>query len=207
MVTNKILSHPQAVSSHFDIKDATILRTLFQRQLGMCLFLAAEAMMFAGLISAYIVLSQTAGEWPPLDQPRLPILFSALNMMILIFSGCCIAISAGQAKCKDKRPLVWLIVGLTSGIIFVGFQGLEWMQLINYGLSVTNNTFAGTFYVIIGTHALHVFGGIVALASTLYLAFSAGITSSQFQASFMTTRLYWYFVVAVWPILYAVVYL
>lgn len=174
---------------------------LFRRQLGMLFFIATEAMMFAGLISAYLVLSKTAASWPPAEQPRLPVLLTGFNTLLLLWSGVCAFLAS-----KNSSPLRWLTVALFGGLAFLAIQGSEWLRLINYGLSVENNTFAGTFYVIIGTHAIHVFLGTIALALTLILGVRRGVSNSQFQASFMSSRLYWYFVVGVWPILYALVY-
>ena len=41
--------------------------------LGMLIFIACEVMFFAALFSAYLVVSAGATEWPPADQPRLPV--------------------------------------------------------------------------------------------------------------------------------------
>ena len=57
--------------------------------MGMLIFVFAEIMMFAGLISAHtVVRSQVAGEmWPPYGQPRLPVQETAVNTAALLVSG------------------------------------------------------------------------------------------------------------------------
>jgi len=190
------------INTNMSTATNNLSEALFRRQLGMLFFIATEAMMFAGLISAYLVLSKTAASWPPPEQPRLPIVLTGFNTLLLLWSGVCVALAA-----KNPASLRWLTTALLGGFAFLAIQGGEWLRLIHYGLSVENNTFAGTFYVIIGTHAIHVFLGAIALAVTLIRGARQGILNDRFQISFTSSRLYWYFVVGVWPILYALVYL
>ena len=55
--------------------------------MGMLLFVMAEAMLFAGLISAFQIVKAGAVVWPPLDQPRLPLEATAFNSVVLMASG------------------------------------------------------------------------------------------------------------------------
>ncbi len=62
--------------------------------------------------------------------------------------------------------------------------------------------YTGIFDALVGTHALHVFGGAVALLW-------AGLTtrrSNDETLRLQVTATYWYFVVGVWPVLYGLVY-
>ena len=55
--------------------------------LGMLIFMVTEAMFFAGLVSAYLVIRAGIEEWPPWGQPRLPVVATAFNTVILLASG------------------------------------------------------------------------------------------------------------------------
>src|SRR4029450_10593606 len=56
--------------------------------LGMIIFVVAEVMFFAGLVSAYIISSHAAPSgWPPPGQPRLPSWETAINTVGLLASG------------------------------------------------------------------------------------------------------------------------
>ena len=55
--------------------------------LGMLIFMVTEAMFFAGLISAYMVIRAGIEEWPPWGQPRLPVVATAFNTVMLLASG------------------------------------------------------------------------------------------------------------------------
>lgn len=53
----------------------------------MLVFLASEVMLFAALVSAFLVLRAEAAAWPPPGQPRLPVTVSGLNTVVLLCSG------------------------------------------------------------------------------------------------------------------------
>ncbi|MEZ4906272.1 MAG: cytochrome c oxidase subunit 3 [Saprospiraceae bacterium] len=46
-----------------------------------------EIMFFAGIISAYLIAAAKATDWPPIDQPRLPLAVSVGNVLILLSSA------------------------------------------------------------------------------------------------------------------------
>src|SRR5690349_4766690 len=54
---------------------------------GMVIFLASWAMMFAALFFAYGVVRMRAVAWPPLDQPGLPVGLGGLNTAVLLLSS------------------------------------------------------------------------------------------------------------------------
>lgn len=175
--------------------------------IGTLIFLGAEAMLFGGLISIFLVLRAGDVAWPPADQPRLPILVTAVNTLILLLSGYTVQ-RAGGAVRRDRAPQLqrWLTATVLLGALFLGVQGVEWTRLIRYGLSATQSNYGGTFYTLVGCHALHVFGGVV-----LLLAVLRGARRSRYSArscgAVEACRLYWSFVVGVWPPLYVLVYL
>ena len=77
------------------------------------------------------------------------------------------------------------------------------MALIGEGLTASSSLHGGFFYLIIGTHALHAIGALTALAFCYVKLLQNKLT----PAGFWAMRLFWYFVVGVWPILYWRVYL
>jgi cytochrome c oxidase subunit 3 len=175
--------------------------------IGTLIFLGAEAMLFGGLISIFLVLRAGGAAWPPLDQPRLPILVTAGNTLILLLSGYTVQ-RAGTAARRSHRPQLqqWLTATVLLGALFLTVQGVEWARLLRYGLSATQSNYGGTFYTLIGCHALHVLGGVV-----LLLAVRRGAVRGRYSAracgAVEACRLYWSFVVGVWPLLYVLVYL
>jgi len=176
-------------------------------KLGILLFIIAEIMFFSGLISSFVVFRFSPIQWPPPDQPRLPIEVTAVNTGILLISGLTFFFAFGALK-ASKYPLFKNLLTLTAvlGLTFLGVQGFEWVRLLHFGLTLHSSIFGGFFYCLVGVHAVHATGGLTALLWVLSKAWK-GSYSSQKSLGVEICELYWFFVVGLWPILFALVYL
>ncbi len=172
--------------------------------IGMAIFLAAEAMFFAALISAFTITRiTTPGAWPPPGQVRLPIAATAVNTGVLIASGVAVYFARREYRIAAGRAATMLGAALVLGAAFVVFQGYECVRLIGEGLTMRSGPAGSFFYLLVGAHALHAVAGLVALVTA-----RAKAKRGQLGPGFFTaTRLYWFFVVGLWPILYWRVYL
>lgn len=172
--------------------------------LGMVVFVLTEMMFFGGLISAFMIVKAGNIMWPPPDQPRLPVTLVAVNTLFLVASGVAVYFSNKALLRKDKvtsrKLLGWAILLATT---FVVVQGYEWIRMLGHGLTMTSSTYGSFFYMIIGCHALHVFGALAVLIN-IYVKFVRGTLKNT---SYWGVQVFWYFVVGVWPILYYLVYL
>jgi cytochrome c oxidase subunit 3 len=170
-------------------------------------FLAAEAMFFAGLIGAYIVFRGSATIWPPPFQPRLPIGVTGVNTLILIASAVTMRLAVKAVFSPDRKRLMRFL-GVTAilGASFLAVQGYEWIRLIHFGLTLSSSVYGGLFYTLIGFHGLHVIGALIWLLIVFVLA-ERGKFSKEHPVGLQTCGLYWTFVVGLWPVLYGLVYL
>ncbi|MBT3270797.1 heme-copper oxidase subunit III [Candidatus Poribacteria bacterium] len=177
-----------------------------KRTFGLVVFLAAESMTFAGLISAHIILRPGQEAWPPPGQPRLPAGMTAVATAFLLISAWTAyrALSrAGEAQGAEKP---WLGATWALGALFLGIQGVEWAQLIGHGLTMTSSVYGALFYTVIGFHALHVAIGMCILSVTSVKAL-AGRYGPDEHTGVRLCAVYWWYVVLVWPTLYVLVYL
>ncbi|MFQ5876343.1 MAG: heme-copper oxidase subunit III [Acidobacteriota bacterium] len=174
--------------------------------LGMCIFLGTEAMFFAGLISAFLILRAGSGLWPPPGQPRLPVGVTGANTLILLSSGGTMwRALASVRKGRERSLTAWLAATAGLGIVFLSVQGYEWVRLLGFGLTLSSGTYGATFYALIGAHGLHVAAAVSALLLVLSRAARREYSLRRHQGVVLC-RLYWTFVVGVWPVLYVLVY-
>ena len=171
--------------------------------LGMLIFVVAECMLFAGLISAFTIIRSGAVIWPPPDQPRLPLEETALNTLALLASGVLLYVARRRYQIDRESARTPLLLSMLLGAFFVAFQGAEWVALIGQGLTLTSSPLGGFFYLIVGIHGLHAVAALAVLAYTWNRMRRGWLAHSQLAAA----EVFWYFVVGVWPILYLVVYL
>jgi heme/copper-type cytochrome/quinol oxidase subunit 3 len=171
------------------------------------MFLAAEAMFFAGLIGAFIVFRIGSAVWPPPFQPRLPVAITGVNTVILLLSAVTMHIALRCVRLGAIRRASRLIAMTAAmGGVFLLIQGWEWARLIHFGLTVSSSIYGGLFYTLIGFHAFHVAGALVWLI-VVFVQANRGRFSRQRNTGLQVCAMYWTFVVLLWPILYGLVYL
>lgn len=150
-------------------------------------------MMFAGLTSAYIV-KRNQPKWQSFDIPwqfwasTAVILISSLTMMLAVKAF-------KQREIPKYRAL--LAASSVLGIVFTVLQVMGFQKLISLGQTMQANASYGFIYVLVGLHALHVLGGVIALIVLSAKAFSTRKkVFSSVPVEVMAT--YWHFVDFLW---------
>lgn len=176
--------------------------------LGMYLFIASELIIFITLLFIMFWLrSGLVADWPPPDQPRLPIGITGINTVLLLVSGYTMHRAFRAVNENASRQLTrWLMITCVLGVVFLTVQGFEWIRLIQFGLSMTSSLYGAMFYSIIGLHAIHVFVTVLVLLY-LWVRSSAGAYTAEKHTGVVLGYMFWLFVVLIWPILYVLVYL
>jgi len=182
-------------------------RAVSNARLAMIVLIAGESMLFAGLIGAYLVFRLAARNWPPPDLPRLPLGLTAANSVLLLASGFPMGRALRAARRYDRQRLARSL-GQTAllGSTFLFVQGIEWVRLVRHGLTLASGTYGATFYVLIGCHGVHVLAAVTWLAVTALLARRGAFIAGR-QAPLEMCAIYWYFVCALWVVLFPLVYL
>lgn len=176
-------------------------------KLGVMMLIGAEVMFFAGLIGTFLVLRLSAEVWPPPSQPRLPVLITGFNSLVLLASGLSMHFAVREIRANHRAELVrWLGWTGLLGLVFLCIQGYEWLRLIEFGLTMTSSVYGSTFYGLIGLHGLHVLGGLV-WVGVVYARARGRRYSARSMTGVEVCSMYWTFVVALWPVLYGLVYL
>lgn len=176
-------------------------------RLALLFFMGAEVMFFAGLVSGFLVLRTSAPVWPPPLQPRLPIAVTGVNTLVLLASSAAMHRAVRAIRLSDPVELVRRL-GLAAvlGTVFLVVQGVEWVRLLRFGLTLSSSTYGATFYTLIGTHGVHVFGALIWVMASVALAARGRFTPER-SAPLRACAMYWHFVVGLWPLLYLAVYI
>jgi len=176
-------------------------------RLAAALIIAGESMLFAGLVGMYLVFRLSTETWPPPELPRLPVLVTALNSIVL-FASVVPMHRALQAVRRGRLVVATRLAGLTGllGLLFLAVQGFEWVRLVRHGLTLQKGQYGGAFYVLIGCHALHVLVAVLWVAAVTVLAERRRFSAERHDGFEMCT-IFWYFVAALWAGLFPLVYL
>lgn len=180
---------------------------VYDKKVGMWVFLCSEVMFFAGLIGSYVILRFGASESWPLPGEVLNVPVTAINTFILICSSMTMVKAFAAAEQGDQRGLRgYLLATAVIGAVFVSVQVFEYRELLQHGFTPASGLYGAAFYTMTGFHGFHVTVGVICLAWATRKAFHGGYTQRDHQGV-EVLGLYWHFVDLVWIILFTIVYL
>jgi len=157
-------------------------------------------MMFAGLTSAYIVKRNQAG-WVDYEVPQL--FYYSTAVIVMSSASIQLALKSFKARDMSKYRMLMLITMLL-GVLFMITQYFGFRDFWASGMTLQANVAYSFLYVIVGLHALHVIGGVLALIIMSLKAFSKKKRNySTVPVELITT--YWHFVDVLW--IYLLVFL
>ena len=157
-------------------------------------------MMFAGLTSAYIV-RKAGANWLLFELP--PIFWISTFAIVLSSLTMHLALKAFRAR-QMKRYRDLITITAILGIVFAVLQYTGFGYLYDHGVHVFgegSNPSASFLGVIVGLHALHVFGGVIALLVIFFKAYSRKIKSYSVTTVEIVST-YWHFVDILWIYLF-----
>jgi|TARA_Y100000814_G_scaffold197905_2_gene145607 heme/copper-type cytochrome/quinol oxidase subunit 3 len=175
-------------------------------KLFMWLFLASDCMFFGTLIGTYLVYRGRSLQGPfPIDVLDIPI--TTVSSFVLLMSSFLMVLALHALRSGNiPRFRLWTFGVAFFGAIFLGFQVFEFSTFVQEGLTLNQNLFGSTFFVLTGTHGIHVTIGVLMLLSILILSYVKPMTSKD-SLFLEVTGLYWHFVDIVWIVIFTVIYL
>ncbi|MEO8607907.1 MAG: cytochrome c oxidase subunit 3 [Chloroflexota bacterium] len=170
----------------------------------MILILLAETAFFGTFLMSYLFM-RTGGtgaevaQIAPIDQ-----LLAALNTVVLLLSVGTMWRADAQIR-QDRRDGLKanLAYSLVLGGLFIVGQIVEFAHS---GMAVNDTHLGGIFFALIGFHALHVIAGMTVLIITYSRAKRGDFTAKHFTSVQMGAW-FWYYVAAVWCILFVALFL
>ncbi|ETW97504.1 MAG: hypothetical protein ETSY1_22385 [Candidatus Entotheonella factor] len=181
---------------------------LSNASLAILMVLGSETMFFAALIAAFLFLRLSHPTWSLEAMPNLPLLVTGINSLLLLYSAYTMRLALRALRqWKSQTGARYLLLSVALGSIFLAIQGYEWVQLVRYGLTLSAGVYGASFYVLIGSHGLHVLGAVIWLLVVTVKAFISQDEMMPRPLGVTLCGLYWYYVVALWSILFTLVYL
>lgn len=165
--------------------------------------LVVVLMTFGGLIAAYVVIATNGvAEWQPF---ALPIQVWISSVIILASS---ITYHLGKLAVErwDRAAAKkWLVATTVLGAAFISSQLLSWLALVNLGMYMASNPYAGFFYIMTAVHAVHVLGGIAALGAILLRVWHPIENANSIARRTTLAQVvgwYWHFMGGLWIVLF-----
>ncbi len=174
--------------------------------IGFWMYLMSDSLIFAVLFATFGVLGRNYAAGPS-GADLFDLRLVALNTSLLLLSS----ITYGFAMLEmDKErvggTLRWLAITGLFGAAFVGIELYEFAHLIHEGATPQRSAFLSSFYVLVGTHGLHVTFGIVWLVTLMVQVRRLGLIAAN-QRRLMCLSMFWHFLDVVWIGVFTFVYL
>ena len=174
--------------------------------IGFWMYLMSDSLIFAVLFATFGVLGRNYAAGPS-GADLFDLRLVAVNTGLLLLSS----ITYGFAMlAMDKErvggTLRWLAITGLFGAAFVGIELYEFAHLIHEGATPQRSAFLSSFYVLVGTHGLHVTFGIVWLVTLMVQVRRHGLIADN-QRRLMCLSMFWHFLDVVWIGVFTFVYL
>jgi heme/copper-type cytochrome/quinol oxidase subunit 3 len=179
---------------------------LSNEKIAMWAFLGSECLLFGALISTYLLYRGRSIVGPyPHDVYDIP--YTSVSSFVLLMSSLTMVLALAAMQRKDQRRMrVWLLTTALLGTVFIGGQVYEFTVFYRAGLSLHENLFGSSFFVLTGFHGAHVTIGILMLLSLFALSAKGRLAEDRVETVELI-GLYWHFVDVVWIVIFTVVYL
>ena len=176
-------------------------------RLGFWIFLTAEFSLFGTLFATLLTL-QHGGDYAgkmTTELFELPLVLIMTFALLISSYTCGIAIYY-MRKEKEKLMLIWMIITVLLGMVFVGFEIYEFAHYVHEGVNLTIGSYWSSFFILLGTHGAHVSLGIVWIICLLIQVAMRGLNKDNAPKLFIVS-LYWHFLDVVWIFIFTAVYM
>ena len=193
-----------AEATHEDSHDNLIIDN---KKLLMWVFLGSDCMFFGTLISTHLIYRKLYPE--SFDPTALFSLeLTSFSTFILLMSSFLMALAVSAMHKGELKSFRNNVIGVVFfGLIFLGCQVYEFAHFVHEGLTLSTNTFGSTFYMMTGTHGVHVAIGVFWLVCMYFYSHTGKMNAHESAVDVEVAGLYWHFVDIVWIVLFTVVYL
>jgi heme/copper-type cytochrome/quinol oxidase subunit 3 len=202
---------------------------LDNKKIAVWAFIGSECMLFASLISTYLIYKGRSVVGPYPHEACLPpgcstplkailnIPVTSASTFVLLMSSLAMVLALAAVENKDQPKTttgekilgsskLWLWMTAILGSTFLGFQAFEFTSFVHEGLTIRTNLFGSSFFTLTGFHGAHVTAGVIWLLTLLAIDYRRGLGPKD-AINVDLAALYWHFVDVVWIAIFTLVYL
>jgi heme/copper-type cytochrome/quinol oxidase subunit 3 len=202
---------------------------LDNKKIAIWAFIGSECMLFASLISTYLIYKgrSVVGPYPheaclpPGCSTKLPAILNipvtSASTFVLLMSSLAMVLALAAVETRDQpkhttgekilgSSKLWLWMTAILGTTFLGFQAFEFTSFVHEGLTIKTNLFGSSFFTLTGFHGAHVTAGVLWLLTLLAIDYRRGLGPND-AINVDIAALYWHFVDVVWIAIFTLVYL
>lgn len=173
---------------------------------GFWVYLMTDLLMFSILFACYAVLhGNTAGG--PAGRDLFSMHVALAETLILLTSSFTAGVGMYMARLGSKKwTLFWFGLTFLLGLSFLFFELREFHEFISEGHTMRSSAFLSSFFILVGTHGLHISSGLLWMGTTLVFTMKRGLNKAIVRKLSMLS-LFWHFLDIVWIFIFTIVYM
>ena len=173
---------------------------------GFWIYLMTDLLMFGILFAVYAVLhDRTFGGESGRQLFSLPLALTETLLLLTSSFTCGIAMIAAR-RANKLQTIVWFGVTFVLGLAFLSLELREFASFIHEGHTLASNAFLSSFFVLVGTHGLHITSGLLWMATVMIFIVKRGLNSHLLRKLAMLS-LFWHFLDIIWIFIFTIVYM
>jgi cytochrome o ubiquinol oxidase subunit 3 len=173
---------------------------------GFWIFILSDMVMFSALFAAYAVLQgNTAGG--PTGAELFDLRSVFIETMCLLLSSYTCGLGALSAERRQPgRFLIFAVLTFVLGAAFLFIEVSEFARMVQKGAGPSRSAFLSAFFTLVGTHGVHVAGGLIALIYLTAQVIAKGLRAAVLRR-LLCWSLFWHALDIVWVGVFTLVYL
>jgi cytochrome o ubiquinol oxidase subunit 3 len=173
---------------------------------GFWIFILSDMVMFSALFAAYAVLSgNTAGGPTAKELFNLRNVFIETMCLLLSSYTCGIGVLSAERR-QPARFLIFAVLTFALGAAFLFIEATEFAGMVEKGAGPSRSAFLSAFFTLVGTHGVHVAGGLLALIYLAAQVIAKGLHAAVLRR-LLCWSLFWHALDIVWVGVFTLVYL
>ncbi|MFL9901419.1 cytochrome o ubiquinol oxidase subunit III [Paraburkholderia fungorum] len=193
-------AHPHHDGHHHSHDDGS------KTTLGFWIYLMSDCLIFATLFATFGVLANaTAGG--PTGNHLFEVPYVLGETLLLLASSFTFGLAMlGMQLRRHGQIIGWLAVTFALGAGFVAMELAEFAKLVGDGSGPQVSAFMSSYFVLVGTHGLHVTCGLLWMAIMMHQVYKFGLTGVT-RRRLACLSLFWHFLDLIWICVFTFVYL
>ncbi|WP_423197406.1 MULTISPECIES: cytochrome o ubiquinol oxidase subunit III [unclassified Cupriavidus] len=186
---------------HHDHHDSGATLTL-----GFWIYLMSDCLIFATLFATFgVLVGNTAGG--PTGQQLFELPFVLGETMLLLFSSFTFGVAMLNLYAgRPQRTIVWLGITFLFGAAFIAMELHEFAELLHRGAGPEVSASLSAYFVLVGTHGLHVSFGLLWILVMMHQLKTFGLDAIT-RRRMACLSLFWHFLDLIWICVFTFVYL
>lgn len=175
---------------------------------GFWIFLMSDLVLFALLFADYAAQSQHGLAGGPTPGSLLDLKNPFIETIFLLVSSFTFGLAALALKYRQDRGrlVFWLVVTFLLGAGFIYLEVHDFVDMVLKGHGPQTSGFLSAFFLLVGTHGIHVSSGLIWLLVMLVHIFVFGLDRDT-KTRLMRLAIFWHMLDVVWIGIFTFVYL